>query len=1016
MRSKAIGLGFIVGLIWTACLVSQEEGGVGQQLLENNQVFEVIDERAKLPLLTPALQGRQKLKIRLKNGLEALLISDKTLEQSGALLSVLAGSWYDPPEALGLAHFLEHMLFLGTRSYPQEGEFSRFISEHGGNNNAFTSGSHTSFLFSVDNNAFLPALSRFALFFQEPLLTPSGMNRELQAVDQEFLKGLEDDDRREFYVIKALFNPHHPLARMSAGNAASLGHITTDQMRAWYEKYYSADKMRLIVYSTLPLPKIVSAVVADFAGIAKKHSSSLSLQNSWPTSVIGSAYGGRVAYLRPIKQLRRITFTWEVPKAIMPLRAEKPEEIVATLLGDEGAHSLLARLKQQGLAESLACGTAVLDKDLALFTLQIDLTDQGLKERDSVIEQLFQTIAFLRSAAIDAALFDEIQKIDQLNYQYQKEENTFIMLLGEGSSIVQEELSTYPERSRLITKYDPKAVQQFLAALTPASVVITVMAPKELLKIKLDKKEAEMGIPYAVRKLSPALLQTLDHATVPEQWRLPPRNPFVPSDLELVKIAGAAASAPAVSPSSSPVPLAAQLHSDDALRLFWAPDSYFMLPKIAWQLALLSPSAGQTTPQQAAYTELWAIAVKDLLASYAYPAKLAGLECEIEATTFGVKLSVEGYSQKAPQLLQDIIAQMLVLPQKLTEERFSLYKEMLLRDFRSEPWSDPLSQGREFLRSVLYEYYPTADKKAAELEKITFEPFQRFAAKLFKQCYVQALLFGNMTREQALEVGHKVLELLQADPYPQGKDLHKKVILLPKDQGPFLLEKAIKVKGNALILSVEVPEITYEDQAVLMLLMQAIEAPFFDELRTKQQTGYIVVSEQRLLEGCGFANFAVQSATHGPQELLTRFEIFIEQCLRDLKSEFLPPERFNAVRQVLVQQLKIPPQTPKLMAEKLFQLAFAYGGDFGLISKQIEALQNLSYDVFVARAQQLLGMQNRRRLAVAVKGVQMASLRPHYHKLANIQRLRSLSRYGFFTPIVDKAGKVDKVDREDRVE
>lgn len=60
----------------------------------------------------------------LDNQLECLLISDQDAQKSAAALSVGVGSFLDPHEAQGLAHYLEHMLFMGTEKYPEENEYS----------------------------------------------------------------------------------------------------------------------------------------------------------------------------------------------------------------------------------------------------------------------------------------------------------------------------------------------------------------------------------------------------------------------------------------------------------------------------------------------------------------------------------------------------------------------------------------------------------------------------------------------------------------------------------------------------------------------------------------------------------------------------------------------------------------------------------------------------------------------------------------------------------------------------
>lgn len=89
--------------------------------------------------------------VKLKsNGLPTILICDQNAESSAAALQVAVGSFTEPSQYLGLAHYLEHILFLGTEKYPQTGDFNAFINQKGGgSNNAFTSNDRTMFYFEV---------------------------------------------------------------------------------------------------------------------------------------------------------------------------------------------------------------------------------------------------------------------------------------------------------------------------------------------------------------------------------------------------------------------------------------------------------------------------------------------------------------------------------------------------------------------------------------------------------------------------------------------------------------------------------------------------------------------------------------------------------------------------------------------------------------------------------------------------------------------------------------------------
>ena len=107
--------------------------------------------------------------VMLDNGLEALVVSDPDADKAAAALNVNVGSGNDPDTRPGLAHFVEHMLFLGTEKYPDPGEYSRFLTEHGGSSNATTSFANTSYFFDVDAAHLEGALDRFAQFFVSPV-------------------------------------------------------------------------------------------------------------------------------------------------------------------------------------------------------------------------------------------------------------------------------------------------------------------------------------------------------------------------------------------------------------------------------------------------------------------------------------------------------------------------------------------------------------------------------------------------------------------------------------------------------------------------------------------------------------------------------------------------------------------------------------------------------------------------------------------------------------------------------
>ena len=181
------------------------------------------------------------------------MISDPETHESGAALAVGVGSWSDPEDRPGMAHFVEHLLFLGTEKYPEEEGYTRYLDEHGGSRNAFTMADRTVYMFSVNNDGFLGALDRFGQFFISPLFSPSGVDRECKAIHQEYCKDLPLDPWRMLYVKKELANKKHPFHGFCIGNAATLAKISQDELKEWYAAHYSANLMHLVVYSSLDL-------------------------------------------------------------------------------------------------------------------------------------------------------------------------------------------------------------------------------------------------------------------------------------------------------------------------------------------------------------------------------------------------------------------------------------------------------------------------------------------------------------------------------------------------------------------------------------------------------------------------------------------------------------------------------------------------------------------------------------------------------------------------------------------
>ena len=158
----------------------------------------------------------------LENKMKVMLISDPTTDKSAASMDVHVGSMRDPREFPGLAHFLEHMVFMGSSKYPNENEYNRYLSSHNGMSNAYTDSDHTNYYFDVSPEYLAGALDIFGQFFIDPLFTESATDREIQAVDSENQKNIQNDSWRLLLLEQAWSSTDHDYNKFSCGNLKTL--------------------------------------------------------------------------------------------------------------------------------------------------------------------------------------------------------------------------------------------------------------------------------------------------------------------------------------------------------------------------------------------------------------------------------------------------------------------------------------------------------------------------------------------------------------------------------------------------------------------------------------------------------------------------------------------------------------------------------------------------------------------------------------------------------------------------
>ena len=262
-------------------------------------------------MVRPVCWRREYRLVELPNKMDVVLVSDPGTQVAAAAVSVSAGQLQDPMEVQGLAHFCEHMLFLGSEKFPAESDFDSFCAQSAGYSNAWTSMDRTVYHFMLAHNQLYDGLDRFSGFFTSPLFTEDLTERELNAVDSENNKNLQEDSRREYQLWRSTAKPGHAVQRFGTGNKQSLwdtplanGTNTRQHLLDFYKRCYSANIMKLAVIGREDLDTQERWVRQLFADVPNSDISPL--QGVSPTDNAFDAGWKQMYRIVPVKERRKI--------------------------------------------------------------------------------------------------------------------------------------------------------------------------------------------------------------------------------------------------------------------------------------------------------------------------------------------------------------------------------------------------------------------------------------------------------------------------------------------------------------------------------------------------------------------------------------------------------------------------------------------------------------------------------------------------------------------------------------
>ncbi|XP_075983381.1 nardilysin-like [Anticarsia gemmatalis] len=858
-------------------------------------------------------------------------------------LCVGVGSYSDPPDIQGLAHFVEHMVFMGSEKFPKENEFDSFIKKKGGSDNASTDCEVTTFYFEIQEKHLQRAMDMFSQFFVSPLMMKEAMQREREAIESEFAIASPSDSNRKDQLLSSLFPEGHPARTFTWGNLRSLRDDINDDEKLhkaaheFRRRHYSAHRMTVAVQARMDLASLEQYVVNTFGHIPtnKLPSDDFSEYAFKPDSVTPEFRS--IYYVKPVGDTTEVHLTWCM-RSLLQEYESKPHQYISYLLGHEGKGSLLSYLRRKVWALGIYTGNSESGIDYtsmySLFSTQVVLTKEGLDHIDEVLEAIFSYINMLKHIGPSERIYEEIKTIEETSFRFEEESqpSEYVETLAENMHFYPPE--HYITGDRLYYKYDPKGIKELLECMRADTVNIMILSNKHSTPLVYDSKEKWFGTEYKKMEIPSKWMDRWLNAAPHTHFHLPEKNIYITTNFDLVPpdpvylqtaeelgvdLTNSSLKDIHKKEESSQKKTKVLKHGDliatvnnfrldqpnlirknRHMELWYKPDFKFRFPTALLYFYFITPLSLKS-PRESCLLDLWTDVLQQGLKEEVYPANMADLSHSLYVGDKGLTMKVNGYSQNLHLLVELVTREMRSSTHNLTEALFAAVREVRTRNYHNV-LIKPHKLAKDVRMNILLHPYVSPRDKASVIHELTLQDLKKFSERLLSTMYCQILMQGNMAWYDAIKISDSVLKNIHWQGLNEDEIPEVKVHQLPLGERKIRVYSLNEISTNSIVTNYYQGEATTpRDTATLEVLMLLMEEPVFDCLRTKEQLGYSVFSMMRYTFGVlGFSvTVNTQVDKFSVSYVDARVEAFLKKFSRDMKR--LNERSLAATKQSLVQ-------------------------------------------------------------------------------------------------------------------
>jgi insulysin len=807
--------------------------------------------------------NREYLTFLLDNKLRVYVITDRDIQSAHVSLLIKVGYFYD--NIPGVAHLLEHMVFNGTKRFPEESAFSSLISKYNGNYNAYTSYDHTCYYFSVSENGFLPVLENFGDMFIDPNLDKNSIDREKESVNSEHVKNISSDMWRSHEVIKAGILENHPIRNFGCGNSDTLNDkdIST-HVRNFFQKYYSSELMTLIVITSLDNVTVTSNIKRIFSKITIKKFP----ENQIPDKILN---GAKLIKYVPLENANHLSLIFELPYWRDPIVS--PHEFLTLLIKNESKNSLHCTLSSHGYITEFTASIREKMKTNCLFEISMQLSPYGQKHKRTLFGTIMSFIELLKEN-IDSSLLEQLwnDELELKRYKFKYLEKCsppeYASYLGDLINDYDIDPLHINTVSILQTNFSniKENLKKCLYAMTIDNVVVS-SGSKEYENIA--KYEYPFyGTKYTIEN------KVINYNKIITPLNLPIRNPFISTEENFININ-----------EKSPI----LVHNRDYIRSYWHPMTEFGTPEVSMITKIELPESIDNVYTNTCFI-LYLNSLLTEIKCEIYLCNMSSYDLKVSYDMGDLLLELNGNYSKFYEISKFLI-ESLRDTNLITEKSFITSKYALMHDDSNLQFDAPYEKTFRIFKKIVSKYtYDDLDRKEI-IDRVTKDDMIREFKKIFFNKKILLYVAGNC--DKALFQGiHNVYESLFLE--SNSNFTNKYMYTSPLKNEIYRFINKNKIEDNvAVSMHVYLGKYDFDKTAriecIINIIDNLLSPEYFDQLRTKEMFGYIVRSTSVKIQDKEklthyYYNFLIQTPNKTTVEITQRTKKFISSFIKNLEN------------------------------------------------------------------------------------------------------------------------------------